>query len=243
MTFQRGKAALCNGRDVVGGLHWRLRGVERQVLPLNWVSRSSKDWHDPSNYGDYAQFDGKDNFARRAVFRLRKHCLDATAQLRCARSPENHYCTVNGVDAKLEEIYLRAGGNQHYVVNYAKDTRVSDRGRSFPVGISESATGCGWICAKTPADACMPIRFVSRAQRMRQECHRRPYCRRHGGRIVPERGFLELRVLNGGLLTVYVPESTSASTRDRFNRVRVGEQIRLEGERLSEDRLELLAFR
>ena len=42
--------------------------------------------------------------------------------------------TVNGVDAKLEEIYLRAGGNQHYVVNYAKDTRVLDRGRSFPVG-------------------------------------------------------------------------------------------------------------
>ena len=60
---------------------------------------------------------------------------------------------------------------------------------------------------------------------------------------MPERGFLELRLLNGELLTVYVPESTSATTKDRFNRIRAGDQIRLEGERLSEDRLELLAFR
>jgi hypothetical protein len=62
-------------------------------------------------------------------------------------------------------------------------------------------------------------------------------------RILPERGFLELRMTNGQLLTVYVPESSSEQTRNRFNRIRAGDMVRLEGERLSEDRLELLAFR
>jgi translation initiation factor IF-1 len=62
-------------------------------------------------------------------------------------------------------------------------------------------------------------------------------------RILPERGFLELRTLNGDLITVYVPESSSATVRNRFNRIREGDQVRLEGERLSEDRLELIAFR
>jgi hypothetical protein len=54
---------------------------------------------------------------------------------------------------------------------------------------------------------------------------------------------LELRVLSGDLLTIYVPESVSEATRSRFQRIRVGDYVRLEGERLGEHRLELLAFR
>ncbi|MGH7854003.1 MAG: DUF5666 domain-containing protein [Candidatus Binatia bacterium] len=156
--------------------------------------------------------------------------------------PRTITATVNGIDAKLEEIYLRAGGNQHYVVNYTKDTRVSDRGRSLPV-------------------ADLKVGDQVRVD-LRENTGRRLYAdqirlesagasntigiRTVEGtveRIIPERGFLELRVLNGDLLTVYVPESSSAATKDRFNRIRVGDQVRLEGERLSEDRLELLAFR
>jgi len=157
--------------------------------------------------------------------------------------PRTITATVNGVDTKLEEIYLRASGNQHYVVNYTRDTRVSDRGRSLPV--AELRVG-----DQVRVD-------------LRENTGRRLYADEirleSGGvtnsaigirtvegtveRIVPERGFLELRALNGDLLTVYVPESTSSSTRDRFNRIRVGDQVRLDGERLSEDRLELLAFR
>lgn len=157
--------------------------------------------------------------------------------------PRTITATVNGVDNKLEEIYLRASGNQHYVVNYTKDTRVSDRGRSLPVAelrvgdqvrvdLREN-TGRRLYAdhirreSAGAADSTIGIRTVEGTVE----------------RIVPERGFLELRALNGNLLTVYVPESTSTSTRERFNRIRVGDQVRLEGERLSEDRLELLAFR
>lgn len=158
--------------------------------------------------------------------------------------PRTITATVNGVDPKLEEIYLRARGNQHYVVNYTQDIRVSDRGRSFPVGdlrIGDQVrvdlrenTGrrlyADHIRLESTGDATNSTFGVRTVEGTVE-------------RIIPERGFLELRVLNGGLLTVYVPESTSASTRDRFNRIRVGDQVRLEGERLSEDRLELLAFR
>ena len=60
---------------------------------------------------------------------------------------------------------------------------------------------------------------------------------------VLDRGMLELRARNGELLTIYVPESSSAATRDRFHRLWVGDYVRLAGEALSENRIELLAFR
>lgn len=157
--------------------------------------------------------------------------------------PRTITATVNGVDTKLEEIYLRASGNQHYVVNYTQDTRVSDRGRSFPV--AELRVG-----DQVRVDLRENTGRRLYADQIRLESagvtNSNIGIRTVEGtveRIVPERGFLELRALNGDLLTVYVPESTSSSTRDRFNRLRVGDQVRLDGERLSEDRLELLAFR
>ena len=157
--------------------------------------------------------------------------------------PRTITATVNGVDPKLEEIYLRAPGNQHYVVNYSKDTRVSDRNRSVP--IEDLRLG-----DQVTVDLRENTGRRLYAERIRRESAGATSSdigvRTVEGtveRIVPERGFLELRALNGDLLTVYVPESANASTKDRFNRIRTGEQVRLEGERLSENRLELLAFR
>ena len=150
--------------------------------------------------------------------------------------------TVNGVDHQLREIYLRTDNNQHYVVNYTDGTRVTDRGRDHAVNNLrvgdqvhvELREGTGRrlfadeirLQSAGAGDA-MGIRTVEGTVE----------------RVVPERGFLELRVTNGALLTVYVPESSSAEIRNRFNRIRAGDMVRLEGERLSEDRLELLAFR
>jgi hypothetical protein len=58
-----------------------------------------------------------------------------------------------------------------------------------------------------------------------------------------DRGMLELRARNGELLTIYMPESSNPETRDRFHRLWVGDYVRLAGESLSENRMELLAFR
>ena len=62
-------------------------------------------------------------------------------------------------------------------------------------------------------------------------------------RFLPERGLLELRLVNSELLTVYVPESSSQATRSRLARIREGDVVSIEGERLDANRMELVAFR
>jgi len=157
-------------------------------------------------------------------------------------APNSVTATVNGIDTGLREVYLRTANNQHYVVNYTNETRVTDRTREYAVN------------GLRPGDQ---VRVD-----LRQGDDRRLYADRivleSAGtpeasgirtvegtveRVVQERGFFELRILSGDLLTIYVPESSSEATKSRFNRIRDGDQVRVEGERLSENRLELLAFR
>lgn len=147
--------------------------------------------------------------------------------------------TVNGIDRKLREIYLRTANNQHYAVNYTTGTRVIN-GRG--VGVNDLRTG---------DQVRVEIREGTGGRLFADEISlegagRADAIRTVEGtveRIVPERGFLELRAAGGALITVYVPEGSSAETRNRFQRIRVGETVRVEGERLGEDRVELLAFR
>jgi hypothetical protein len=157
--------------------------------------------------------------------------------------PERVTATIDGVDHQLQELYLFAEGNQHYVVRYLSGTRVTTRGRDYP-----------------PAD----LRAGDRVEvELREGADMRLYADQvrvvdSGGasaatairnvegtveRLSLARGVLELRSRSGELLTIYVPDSSSAETRDRFHRVWVGDYVRLEGEQLSENRLELLAFR
>jgi hypothetical protein len=156
-------------------------------------------------------------------------------------APRNITATVNGIDPQLRELYLRTPNNQHYVVNYNNDTRVTDRGREYAI------TGL-----RVGDQVRVDVREEGRrlyADQIRLEGAGAPGAsgiRTVEGtveRVLPDRGLLELRLLNGDLLTVYMPESSSAATRNRFNRIREGDQVRIEGERLSDDRLELLAFR
>jgi hypothetical protein len=156
-------------------------------------------------------------------------------------APKTITATVNGIDPQLQELYLRTSSNQHYVVNYANDTRVTDRGR-------ESAVNRLRVGDQVRVD----VREEGRRLYANQISLERTGAAGANGirtvegtveRVVPERGFLELRALNGNLITVYVPESSSSAVRNRFNRIREGDQVRLEGESLGEDRLELLAFR
>jgi hypothetical protein len=61
-------------------------------------------------------------------------------------------------------------------------------------------------------------------------------------RIMTERQVLELRTTDGDLLTIYVPDWLNDAAKNRFQRIRAGDYVRLEGERLSENRMELVAF-
>jgi outer membrane murein-binding lipoprotein Lpp len=46
--------------------------------------------------------------------------------------PERVTATIDGVDHQLQELYLLAEGNQHYVVRYLSGTRVMSQGRDHP---------------------------------------------------------------------------------------------------------------
>jgi hypothetical protein len=157
-------------------------------------------------------------------------------------APRSITATVNGIDTNLREVYLRTANNQHYVVNYTNETRVTDRVREYAVnglrvgdqvrvdvrqGDGRRLYADRIVLESAGAPDASGIRTVEGTVE----------------RVLPERGILELRILSGELLTIYMPESSSAATKNRFNRIREGDHVRLEGERLSEDRLELLAFR
>jgi len=157
--------------------------------------------------------------------------------------PERVTATIDGVDRQLQELYLLAEGNQHYAVRYLSGTRVTAQGRDYPaadlragdrveVELREGADMRLYadqvrVVGSGGASAATAIRNVEGTVE----------------RVSLARGVLELRSRSGELLTIYVPDSSSAETRDRFHRVWIGDYVRLEGEQLSENRLELLAFR
>jgi len=150
--------------------------------------------------------------------------------------------TVNGVDAKLREVYLRTEKNQHYVVNYNDETRLNDGKKEYAVNRLRAGDQVRVDVRQGDGRRLYAERIVLESAGTPEASTIRTV---EGTveRVLLERGILELRVLNGDLLTIYVPETSSAATKDRFNRIREGDHVRIEGERLSEDRLELLAFR
>jgi len=157
-------------------------------------------------------------------------------------APKVITATVNGVDANLREVYLRTEKNQHYVVNYNDETRVMDRTREYAANRLRAGDLVRVDVRQGDGRRLYAERIVLENAGIPEASAIRTV---EGTveRVLQERGILELRVLSGDLLTIYVPESSSAATKNRFNRIREGDHVRIEGERLSEDRLELLAFR
>jgi hypothetical protein len=63
------------------------------------------------------------------------------------------------------------------------------------------------------------------------------------GRIDTRSGWFELRQSRGGAVTVTMPYGANRSLQDRFRRLRTGHRVSVEGERISQQRLELHRFR
>ena len=150
--------------------------------------------------------------------------------------------TVNGIDTNLREIYLRTANNQHYVVNYTNETRVTDRAREYAVSGLRAGDQVR-VDLRQGDDRRLYANRIALESAGTPETSGIRTVEGTVERILQERGFLELRTVSGDLLTIYVPESSSEATRNRFNRIREGDHVRVEGERLSENRMELVAFR
>jgi len=161
--------------------------------------------------------------------------------------PERVTATIDGVDRQLQELYLLAEGNQHYAVRYLSGTRVTAQGRDYPAADLRAGDRAGdrvEVELREGADMRLyadQVRVVGSGGASAATAIRN--VEGTVERVSLARGVLELRSRSGELLTIYVPDSSSAETRDRFHRVWIGDYVRLEGEQLSESRLELLAFR
>ena len=157
--------------------------------------------------------------------------------------PERVTATIDGVDHQLQELYLLADGNQHYVVNYLSGTRVTAQGRDFRAADLQAGDRVE-VDLREGADKRLyadQVRVVGSGGAAKTTRIRN--VEGTVERVSLQRSVIELRTRNGEQVTIYVPESSSQETKDRFHRIWIGDYIRLEGESLSENRLELLAFR
>jgi hypothetical protein len=176
-----------------------------------------------------------------ALFGCESIALIGRPTLESRGQPRDITATVNGIDAQRREIYLRAGSNQHYVVNYTDDTRMMIDGREQAVnGLQvgdqvrvnmREGEGRRLIADQIRVES----RGVAGASGIRT-------VEGTVERVMTERRVLELRTPNGDLLTIYVPDWLNDAAKNRFQRIRAGDYVRLEGERLSEYRMELVAF-
>lgn len=176
-----------------------------------------------------------------ALFGCENIALIGRPTLESRGQPRDITAAVDGIDLQGREIYLRAGRNQHYVVNYTDQTRVVVDGRVQPVSGLQVGDQIR-VNLREGEDRRLvadQIRVESRAGAGATTL------RTVEGtveRVMTERQVLELRTTDGDLLTIYVPDWLNDAAKNRFQRIRAGDYVRLEGERLSENRMELVAF-
>lgn len=156
--------------------------------------------------------------------------------------PSSVTATVNGVDHGLRELYLRTAADQHWVVNYSRDTRVLSDGREYEPTALRVGDRVQVALREGPDKKLYAEEIRVQGTATGAATHVRTV---EGTveRVLRDRGVMDVRLSDGNVLTVYVPPSASAETQARFGEVRRGDYVRLDGERLGGDRLELLAFR
>ncbi len=154
---------------------------------------------------------------------------------------------VRWVDARLQEIEVRTNDRRVRAARYDNRTRVVYRQREYPVTSLE------------PGDLV--------AMRIQQDVHDNSYTdlirvrqtvQERGGITAPgsrlrrldgtvemvdyKRGSFELQEQSGGRIIVSLPYNARRSDVDRFQQLRVGDYVTVEGRFLNRDRLELEAF-
>jgi hypothetical protein len=152
---------------------------------------------------------------------------------------------VEGLDTQHQEIYLQTQEGRTRVVEYHGDTRVIIGGREYPVRD-----------LRVGDRVAMEIRKDSRGQdyadliRVRKRSSELSRADRNEittleGRVEQingQRGFFEVHSRFGNVVRVMLPYNPPRQLKEKFYRLRSGDYVRVEGERLGDDRLMLRAF-
>ena len=154
---------------------------------------------------------------------------------------------VDWIDARRQEIELRASFGQRTRLQYDSRTRVLYRGQRYSVRSLQTGD-------RIAAQVERSRRGESYARQIEVEATARDEGRVGGsGRVVSgrfdgqvgwvdtDRGRFQLRS-SRGTYTVSLPYDANRSTVDRFRRLRAGNNVRIEGELLGNGRIELERF-
>jgi hypothetical protein len=153
---------------------------------------------------------------------------------------------VQYVDTRNRQIEVRSDAGRTEYVRYDSQTRVTYRQRDYVVENLESGD---YVAMRVQQDRSGrlyvdQITVRESVQERGREGQSARFARFEGTieRIDSQRGFFELRNRQNRLLLVSLPYNPPRSVSDRFNRIREGDYVVVEGRFLNQDRLELENF-
>jgi hypothetical protein len=161
--------------------------------------------------------------------------------------------TVDGIDTKAREIYVRTSGGQMRTVSYSSETRVFIRGQEYPVSElrRDDEVSLQLVRGDRRNEYTNLIRVGDRGPASTDRLPERSgdslgVVQTIEGtveRVDVERGYFEVRPRFGNDITrVFLPYKPVQRTEDQFRRLREGDYVRVEGEVVSDNRVELKAF-
>jgi hypothetical protein len=173
--------------------------------------------------------------------------LDRMGDLGSYGNSGNMVGEVRNVDTRSREIELRTDGGRTRSVRYDNQTRVVYRQREYPVSNHERGD---YVAMRTQQDR--DGRLYTDQITVRESVQDRGGYSGSTGRldrfegnvesIDTRRGLFELRNRQDRLVVVTLPYNAPRSLSDRFNRLREGDFIRVEGRFVNQDRFELESF-
>jgi hypothetical protein len=154
---------------------------------------------------------------------------------------------VRNVDTRAREIELQTDAGRRESIRYDNNTRVVYRQRDYAVSNLERGD---YVAVRTQQDR--DGQLYSDYITVRESAQDRGGYGRPGTRsnrlegtvsyIDSRRGTFEVRNRDGRAVMVTVPFNVSRADRDRFNRLREGDYVRVEGSYVGQDRFEFEAF-
>jgi hypothetical protein len=159
---------------------------------------------------------------------------------------------VRGIDTRARLIEIRTDAGRSLSVSYDNNTRVTYRQRDYAVSNLEPGD---YVAMRTQQDR--GGRFFTDLITVREGVQDRGGYGRGGGAgsvghleriegrveyIDPRRGSFEMRDRSNRTVIVSLPYGAPRSVGDRFNRLREGDYVRIEGQFLNQDRFELDSF-
>lgn len=154
---------------------------------------------------------------------------------------------IRDIDTRAQQIKLRTDGGRNLDVQYDNRTRVTFQQRDYDVSNLEPGD---YVAMRAQQDR--DGRLYTDLVTVRESVQDRSGTSGRAGRldrldgrveyIDTRRGMFEIRDRQNRLVVVTLPYNSPRSVSDRFDRLREGDNVRLEGRLVNQDRLELEAF-